>query len=111
MGLIEDFIARYRKEYDFYDQAARLVAQTLDANLQAAGIRSIVTSRAKSVRRLEDKVRQREADSPYALVDDIYKDIVDLSGVRVALYFPGERVQVDGTIKSLFLVEGTPKEF
>ncbi len=27
MGLIEKFIARYRKEYDFYDQAARLLAQ------------------------------------------------------------------------------------
>ena len=45
MGLIEDFLGRYRKEFDFYDQAARLVAQTLDASLQAAGIRSIDTSR------------------------------------------------------------------
>ena len=37
MGLIEDFVARYRKEFDFYDQAARLVAQTLEGALQAAG--------------------------------------------------------------------------
>ena len=45
MVVIEDFLARYRKEFDFYDQAARLVAQALGASLHAAGIRSIVTSR------------------------------------------------------------------
>jgi hypothetical protein len=27
MGFIEEFIARYRREYDYYDQATRLVAQ------------------------------------------------------------------------------------
>ncbi len=48
MGLIEEFIARYRREFDYYDETARLIAQGLDSNLQATGIRSIVTSRAKS---------------------------------------------------------------
>jgi hypothetical protein len=33
VGLIEDFIGRYRREYDFYHQAARLAAQILEANL------------------------------------------------------------------------------
>jgi hypothetical protein len=33
MDVIDEFLARYRKEYDFYDQAARLVAQTLESNL------------------------------------------------------------------------------
>jgi hypothetical protein len=27
VGLIEDFIARYTKEYDFYDKAGRMAAQ------------------------------------------------------------------------------------
>src|SRR6266849_8975368 len=111
MGVIEDFIARYRKEYDFHDQAARLVGQILDANLQTAGIRSMVTSRAKSVTRLEIKVRQRSTTKNYQSVDDIFADIVDLAGARVALYFPGERGQVDVLIKSLFNVIGVPKEF
>jgi ppGpp synthetase/RelA/SpoT-type nucleotidyltranferase len=111
MGLVEDFIARYRKEFDFYDQAARLVAQGLDINLQAAGIRSIVTSRAKSVVRLEAKVRQRLGEKAYASVDDIYNDIVDLAGARVALYFPGERQQVDTLVKNLFNLTAPPKEF
>jgi ppGpp synthetase/RelA/SpoT-type nucleotidyltranferase len=104
MGAIEDFISRYKKEYDFYDQAGRLTAQLLDARLQAAGIRSIVTSRAKSAARLEPKVRARATRKSYATPDDIYADIVDLAGARVALYFPEQRDQVDGIVRLLFNV-------
>jgi ppGpp synthetase/RelA/SpoT-type nucleotidyltranferase len=111
MGLVEDFIGRYRKEFDFYDQAARLVAQTLDVSLQAAGIRSIVTSRAKSVSRLESKVRQRMNAKELTSVEDIYNDIIDLAGARVALYFPAERQPVDTLIKGMFVVTAPAKEF
>lgn len=82
-------------EFDYYDQAARLVAQALDSNLQAAGIRSMVTSRAKSPSRLEAKLPQRARSKTYAKSSDISADIVDLAGIRAALYFPGERDQVD----------------
>ncbi len=111
MAVIEDFINRYRKEYDFYDQAARLVAQSLDGALQSAGIRAIVTSRAKSPTRLEEKVRQRDSTKHYAAVDDMYLDIVDLAGARVALYFPAERDQVGKLIRDSFLLIADPKEF
>jgi ppGpp synthetase/RelA/SpoT-type nucleotidyltranferase len=103
LTIVDEFIGRYQKEYDFYDQAARLVAQTLDSHLQAAGIRSIVTSRAKSVGRLEPKVRDRLARKNYQRVDDIYDDIIDLAGVRVALYFPAQRHQVEQMIGDLDL--------
>jgi ppGpp synthetase/RelA/SpoT-type nucleotidyltranferase len=111
MGLIEEFIARYRREFDYYDQTARLVAQALDSNLQAAGIRSMVTSRAKSPARLEAKVRQRARTKTYATLENISADIVDLAGARVALYFPGERDQVDRLVKQLFTLLEQPKEF
>ncbi len=111
MGIVEEFIARYRREYDFYDQAARLVAQTLDADLQNAGVRSLVTSRAKAVTRLEVKIRQREEKKPYATVDAIYEDIADLAGVRVALYFPGEQPQVDSLVRDLFELKQPKKVF
>jgi ppGpp synthetase/RelA/SpoT-type nucleotidyltranferase len=111
MDLIDQFMARYTKEYDFYNQTARLAHQKIESSLQAAGIRSIVTSRAKSIARLEDKCRQRETrHGGYSSIDDIYDDIVDLAGVRVALYFPAEIDQVDGTITRLFDVILT-KEF
>ncbi|MFF6828092.1 GTP pyrophosphokinase family protein [Streptomyces longwoodensis] len=102
MGLIEDFIARYTKEYDFYNQAARLSSQILESDLRASGVRSIVTYRAKDVSRLEEKCRSRCGDKQYRSVDDIYEDIVDLAGVRVALYFPGEQEQVEKAILRLF---------
>jgi len=111
MGLVEDFITRYKKEYDFYDQAARLVSQLLERNLQSAGIRAMVTFRAKSPSRLEIKVRQRSIEKNYQNLDDIYKDIVDLAGVRVALYFPGERDQVGKIVLQLFILDEDPKEF
>lgn len=110
MGTVEDFVARYRKEYDFYYEAARLCAQMLEARLQEAGIRSIVTSRAKSPFRLELKVRARSKGKAYGSVAEIYDDIVDLAGARVALYFPGQIGQVDTIVKQLFVVIAS-KEF
>jgi ppGpp synthetase/RelA/SpoT-type nucleotidyltranferase len=102
LDLVDSFLDRYVKEYDYYEQAARLAAQMLESHLQAAGIRSIVTSRAKSVARLAEKCRQRNKKRSYESMDEIYSDIVDLAGVRVALYFPGEREQVGGLISRLF---------
>jgi len=71
----------------------------------------IVTSRAKNPARLETKVRQRAAKKVYNTVEDVYEDIVDLAGVRVALYFPAEREEVGRIIKSLFVPVADPKEF
>lgn len=111
MDLISQFISRYRKEYDFYEQACRTTAQVLDSSLQSAGIRAIVTSRAKNPVRLETKVRQRAQTHSYSSVEDIYDDIVDLAGVRVALYFPAERGEVGRIIRALFVLVADPKEF
>jgi ppGpp synthetase/RelA/SpoT-type nucleotidyltranferase len=111
VDVVDEFISRYRKEYDFFDEAARLAAQLLEQTLQNTGIRAIVTARAKSVIRLEQKIRQRHVSKHYQSADDIYRDIVDLAGVRVALYFPGERDQVGKIVTQLFLVEQPPKTF
>jgi len=111
MDLISQFVARYRKEFDFYEQSSRMVAQVLDSNLQSAGVRAIVTSRAKSPTRLEEKVRQRASTKSYSDIDDIYEDIVDLAGVRVALYFPAEREEVGRIVTSLFVLVAPQKDF
>ncbi|MFF2574329.1 GTP pyrophosphokinase [Streptomyces goshikiensis] len=111
MSLIDDFMSRYTKEYDFYSQAARLAARSLERDLRNSGIRCIVTHRAKDISRLADKCRQRAAKSNYGSIQDIYDDIVDLAGVRVALYFPGEQEQVDRIINRLFHLLEPRKEF
>lgn len=88
-----------------------MVAQTLESNLRSAGVRAIVTSRAKNPARLEAKVKQRNVKRQYDSVSTIFDDIVDLAGVRVALYFPGERQEVGHVIQNLFELTETPKEF
>ena len=72
--LINDFARRYRKEFDFCDQAARLALQIIAQNVRRAGIRAIVTSRAKSPIRLGEKVRQRHLVKKYEKTDDISRE-------------------------------------
>ncbi|MGC4990509.1 hypothetical protein [Nocardia salmonicida] len=102
MDVIKEFVSRYVREYDFYETSSRIAAGMLKADLDATGIRAIVTHRPKAVDRLERKCRQRHIETPYGSVEEIVEDIVDLAGVRVALYFPGERDEVDRAISRLF---------
>jgi ppGpp synthetase/RelA/SpoT-type nucleotidyltranferase len=111
MGVVEDAIARYKREVDFYAQACHLAAQLLDGHLQSSGVRAIVTSRAKNATRLEAKIRQRDSRRAYASVGEIFADLPDLAGVRVALYFPGERNEVGRAISELFANISDPKVF
>ena len=86
VDVIDEFISRYTREFDYYEQVGRLVAQRLQADLQGSGVRSIVTSRAKSATRLEPKCRQRaNAKGEFANVEDIYEDIHDLAGTAATL--------------------------
>lgn len=111
MDLIDRFIERYRREFDFFDQAARLAHGQLDSALASSGIQAMVTYRAKRPDRLEQKLRQRDKSKSYVNTQDIYDDIVDFAGVRVALYFPGAREEVDKVILANFNIDGDPKKF
>lgn len=111
MSVIDEFLARYRREIDYYEQVARLASKQAKTKLESAGIRAIVTERAKRQDRLAEKVRDRNNRKHYKTVQEIYDDIVDLSGVRIALYFPKDREEVDRIIKSNFDLSENPKEF
>ena len=111
MDVIDQFILRYIKEHDYYDKAARLVAEVLEASLQAAGVRCIITSRAKAPSRVEAKCKQRASTKNYTTIEAIYSDIVDLAGVRVALYFPAERDEVEKHVRRLFARVELKKSF
>lgn len=107
MDVISDFISRYTKEIDFYENVARRARDLLDAELRKEGVKGAVSHRAKSIDRLEEKCKQRNAreGKAYVSVEGIYEDIVDLAGVRVALYFPSDRDIVASTIARAFDVE------
>lgn len=102
--VIRQFLESYKKNFAFYENAARLGAAQLETALQSAGIRAIVISRAKNPGRLKSKLvhRNGQRETPYQSPEEIYEDIADLSGVRVSLYFPGDREKTDGLIGDLF---------
>ncbi|MEI7084764.1 RelA/SpoT domain-containing protein [Pectobacterium versatile] len=110
---IDIFMSRYRKEYDFYNNLAKKACEQLENELVSAGVRAIVSHRAKGIDSLKRKIEKRNSDSgskPYGSADDIYKDIVDLSGVRVALYFPADMDIVESIIEKNFSITNI-KEF
>ena len=112
MDLINQFIENYKRKLNFYEAAGRLAARQLEASLQSAGIRAMVPSRAKAPGRLKSKVliRNSRRAVPYKNMREIYEDIADLSGVRVSLYFPGDRDKTDSLVCDLFTVLET-KQF
>jgi len=76
--LINDFIKRYKKEYDFYNNLAKKACSLLEDELVNAGVRAIVSYRAKGIDSLKRKLEKRSSDTnikPYNKADDIYNDI------------------------------------
>src|SRR5690606_20012800 len=71
------------------------------------GIKAIISNRAKRIDRLKEKVIQRNQKENYKSKRAIEKDIVDLAGIRVALYFPSEREIVGQIIEDFFEIEET----
>ncbi|WP_072376511.1 RelA/SpoT domain-containing protein [Hyphomicrobium sp. NDB2Meth4] len=103
-SLLTDFIGRYARERDHYLKAAQLCQQTCEVLIGRPGIRAMVTSRAKEIPKLRDKVVRRHQSKNYKTVADIESDIVDRAGVRIALYFPGDRDAVSKLLREHFVV-------
>ncbi len=101
MDLINQFIENYKKKLTFYENLGRISSSQLEDALQSAGIRAMVTYRIKNPGRLKSKILRTV---PYKNMKEIYEDIADLCGIRVSLYFPGDRVKVDSLISDLFQV-------
>lgn len=102
MNIIEKFMNHYTKEFDFYREASRICAQICETNMEQFGIRAIVTNRAKKIERLRDKLEKRNFHKNYTNFETINEDIVDFSGVRIALYFPGDLNKVQQFIEANF---------
>ena len=109
--IINAFMERYNKEFDFYLNLSKNVEDHIRGMLHSFGVRAIVSSRAKSPKRLRDKIIDRNSEQSYKTVESIYNDIVDLAGVRVALYFPGDMSKVEEIITTEFNLEAPPKNF
>jgi ppGpp synthetase/RelA/SpoT-type nucleotidyltranferase len=111
MTVIDAFVKNYKHTFDFYEEVSKHASQELEAALQEAGIRAIVTHRAKRPRKLRTKLIERDQKRHYQSFRDIYEDIVDLAGVRVALYLPADRPAVGEIIEKVFAPMRAPKVF
>ncbi|KAI1741314.1 hypothetical protein F4680DRAFT_416406 [Xylaria scruposa] len=107
--LINDFVESYERELDFYALVASLAEERCRQALANNGIPAIVTSRAKRPDRLAEKIKNRNVEKQYKTHQDIRKDLVDLSGVRIALYFPSQEAQVAMLLPKLFVVKEVKK--
>lgn len=105
MSVIEEFLEQYNKQYDFYAEIARIANSKLELEIANRGIKAIVSHRAKRPDRLKDKLSQRIVEKKYKKIQDIFEDIVDLAGVRIALYFPSDRDLIDEIVSDLFEVK------
>jgi len=111
MDVIEGFLKRYEHEQDFYRIAAEICAKQCEDRLESEGIKAILSYREKNLDKLAEKIRKRNQEKKYDSVEQIYDDIVDLAGVRIALYFPNDRLNVGAFIFSDFDVVNKPKDF
>lgn len=111
--IIDDFVLSYAREFDFYQRVAKICAEDCERMLLENGMRGIVTYRAKRADRLKDKLVQRElrrlegGGTPYVNASEIREDVFDFAGVRLALYFPGDRPRVATLIEKEFVVAET----
>lgn len=101
--IIESFLKHYEQGYDFYYNLAKLAEEQCEKML-SKDIRAIITSRAKKSKSLKEKIYQRHKIKNYQSEQDIREDIVDLAGVRVALYFPADRKKVESFLRDTFII-------
>lgn len=110
MALIREFIEDYRGKISHFEHLAQTCAYQCESALKKRGLRALVTSRAKRLDSLASKVENRAQEKNYQSIEEIYADIIDLAGVRIALFFPGDREEVDRFIHNHFNVDNV-KDF
>ena len=108
---IENFMDQFEKDRQAYEDHCHRAAQMVDGLIKQKGIMGIVTSRVKDPERLREKLIKREQEGRnYQTPEDISRDITDLMGIRVALYFPGDAQKIAGLLTPQFEIVRS-KEF
>lgn len=100
--VIEAFIHDYVKRKEEYIRVKEYAQNKIELALKDAGIMAIVTARIKDAERLNEKLVKRNEKMQYTSMREIAEDIVDLIGVRIALYFPNDREKVKAIVRKHF---------
>ena len=102
---IKDAVTRYDRERDRYIKLASRVADLCrSAVVEDNAIRAQVTSRTKTVRSFEGKLRRfaRRPDKNYSNADEVFEQIGDFAGVRIATYRPEDEAVVADMVGQIF---------
>lgn len=105
-GVIEEAVARYSRERDRYLKLALRVADLCRTTVvEGNAIRAQVTFRTKSVQSFEDKLVRfsRRPDKDFKTADDVFAQISDFAGVRIATYRPEDEERVIALVSGLFV--------
>ena len=105
LNVIDQFLLQYKQMSDEYRNLKEQAHTVVETALKDAGIMAITTSRIKDADRLREKLITRNEEKKYLSIDDIYADIPDLIGMRIALYFPNDREKVRTLMYQLFDIE------
>lgn len=103
--VIQEAVARYDRERDRYLKLASRVADLCrSAVVEDNAIRAQVTSRTKTLRSFEGKLRRfgRRPDKEFPTVDDVFTNIGDFAGVRIATYRPEDETRAAELVAGLF---------
>ncbi|OJD31419.1 uncharacterized protein BKCO1_4800034 [Diplodia corticola] len=103
---IAQFLHNYGKDKAYYESLANYVKNLCEGFMRNQQIDGTVTARAKDKTSLDIKVNRRHRQKSYATVNQIKADIADLSGVRIALFYPYHRDLVGKFIHEDFDVVG-----
>jgi len=104
-SVLIEAVARYDRERDRYIKLASRVADLCrGVVVEDNAVRAQVTSRTKTVKSFEGKLRRfsRRADKNFASVDDVFSQIGDFAGVRIATYRPEDEARVAEAIEIVF---------
>ncbi|MFO7178156.1 MAG: hypothetical protein DIU78_005590 [Pseudomonadota bacterium] len=104
--IIENALTRYEREYDRYLELSARVAEICRVEIvEGNAIRAQVTSRVKTAKSFEGKIRKLAKQDPRAVksVDAVFASIRDLAGVRIATYDKELEGKVVAGIQARFL--------
>jgi ppGpp synthetase/RelA/SpoT-type nucleotidyltranferase len=101
--LTEEFVQQYEERRCHYILRATRAEQRCREILSNHGIPAIVSSRAKCPIRLRQKLEERDAELHFSSEADIYSNIVDLFGVRIAVYLPSHAQKVSRLQQHAFI--------
>lgn len=103
--IIQEAVARYGRERDRYLKLAARIADIARTEIvEANAIRAQVTSRTKSTRSFEGKLRRfaRNPGKSFDSVDAVFERVGDFAGVRVATYSPEDQGRVEELVCRVF---------